>query len=113
LTEEDILNLRTTAIYWTPNKDRLKLVPLGQEPGGEYCMSSGAVYTAVRLMNEHDRVMWVHKQALQLIVNHGMDPVLVHATFCEIKEYRLGLAIDSKVPDHLREKFDREISEGG
>ena len=44
-----------------------------------------------------------------LVVRDGLNPLLVHNTFCEIYEYRLGLSCDTPVPKHIEKKFKREL----
>jgi hypothetical protein len=114
--ESRIVRLSETAILYNPaglksREKGIKLVPYPTysqeeiEKNKVYQYSIGAVYSHVQNMTTAQKTRYLFIEAMHLIVRDGLDANEIHNTFCEIREYRYGLAPDSPVPKHLADKF--------
>lgn len=113
-----------TLISWTPNFDfnqDLKTcgqVAIGPHPdltgwSDLYACSDGACWSHNQEMTTAAQIRYLFAKAMTLIVRDRMDPLEVHKKFCEIDEYRAGLAPDVPVPDHLKVIFQAELASDG
>lgn len=104
----------TVILYQYPNAEnnlqgRIKLIPYGTKGNfREFSCSSGACYLRIHEMADDQLTYYLFNHAMHLIIRDGLDPKIVHNAFCEIKEYRDGLAYDVPIPEHLQQKFKKE-----
>jgi len=109
--------LKDSLILWNPErkgpkhsgKEVMVVVNGSRLPESKnYRYSGGGCYAETQDLTHAESMAYVFRDAMKLIVRDNMNPEAVHAAFCEIREYRDGLADDTKVPEHLMSKFKRE-----
>ncbi len=113
------MRLKETNILWSHNQDNNndgKQIAVTPWPTPTHLhrdlrMSDGACYAHVQEMDSKSLTRHIFILAMQLIIRDKLDPQTVHRTFCEIKEYRDGLSVDSPIQEHLQRKFYGEIDD--
>lgn len=76
----------------------------------QHVYSTGACYGYVQKFDSKQSRIWIFNLAIHLIIRDGFDPMTVHNAFCNIREYRNGLALDVPMPKHLIDKFKKETA---
>ena len=120
------MKIEQTVILWNSESDiefdlkhgrndtikNVKILPLGQDDK-KYHKITGGCWYKIKKMTEEQKTRFLFIEAMKMIIRDGVDPQMVHKTFCEIREYRDGLSIDTPVPEHLKEKFKSETEGDG
>lgn len=115
------MKLENVMICWTPKKRfnyeyhsktagmvRLVEYPDRFDRSMGFASTGGACWASIHKMPTEEKTRYLFIEFGKLIIRDGLDPWVVHNTFCEIYEYRLGLSEDMPVPEHLKGVFERE-----
>ena len=116
------MKLTEVFIAWTPASFRgayhetagkVAVIPWPDESLRSYAFMKtwGACNRRVHEMTFDQRSRALFAYFAAMTARDGLDPRAAHNALCEIREYRDGLSADMPVPDHLAEKFRRELTE--
>lgn len=86
---------------WNPNSNDIEIGPWPDSTGwsDKYRMTGGATYSHLRSMSKTELIGYMFIEAMHLIIRDKVDPIAVHNAFCQIDEYREGLAEDVPKPN--------------